>query len=46
MRRSPARAPACPNAAAAAQVYPAAYWYAMMAVPDDAQLGYLPGGRN
>jgi hypothetical protein len=35
-----------PSAAAAAKVYPAAYWYAMMTIPEDAQLARLPGGRN
>jgi hypothetical protein len=37
---------AAPDAAAAARIYPAAYWYAMMRIPDDAQLKNLPGGRN
>jgi hypothetical protein len=35
-----------PDAATAAKVYPAAYWYAMLKVPDAAELGDLPGGRN
>jgi hypothetical protein len=35
-----------PNAAAAAQIYPAAYWYAMMKVPEAAEVAQLPGGRN
>jgi hypothetical protein len=35
-----------PDAAAAARTYPAAYWYAMMRIPDDAQLAALTGGRN
>ena len=35
-----------PDAAAAARVYPAAYWFAMMTVPTDAQLTFLAGGRN
>ena len=30
----------------AAQVYPAAYWYAMMKIPEEAQVASLPGGRN
>lgn len=35
-----------PDAAAAARVYPAAYWYALMNIPPDSQLGFLRGGRN
>jgi hypothetical protein len=35
-----------PNSAAAAQIYPAAYWYAMMTVPEEAEVAQLPGGRN
>ena len=35
-----------PDAATAAKVYPAAFWYAMLKVPDAAELGDLPGGRN
>ncbi|SPE20781.1 conserved exported hypothetical protein [Burkholderiales bacterium] len=35
-----------PDAATAAQVYPAAYWYAMMKLPEEQQLADLPGGRN
>ena len=35
-----------PDAATAAKVYPAAYWYAMLKVPDAAELAHLPGGRN
>jgi hypothetical protein len=34
------------DAATAAVVYPAAYWYAMMKIPDEAQVAALPGGRN
>jgi hypothetical protein len=34
------------DAAAAAKVYPAAYWYAMMKIPEEAQTAKLPGGRN
>jgi hypothetical protein len=34
------------DAAAAAKVYPAAYWYAMMKIPENAQVAHLPGGRN
>jgi hypothetical protein len=35
-----------PNAASAAEVYPAAYWYAMMKLPDEAEVAQIPGGRN
>ncbi|HMD72516.1 MAG TPA: carboxypeptidase-like regulatory domain-containing protein [Steroidobacteraceae bacterium] len=35
-----------PDPAAAAKNYPAAYWYAMMKIPDEAQTAALPGGRN
>ncbi len=35
-----------PDAAAAAKVYPAAYWYAMMKIPEEAEVAALPGGRN
>jgi hypothetical protein len=35
-----------PDAATAAAVYPAAYWYAMMKIPDEGQVAMLPGGRN
>ena len=35
-----------PDAATAAQVYPAAYWYALMKIPGDAELAKLAGGRN
>src|SRR5580692_9077780 len=35
-----------PDAAAAAKTYPAAYWYAMMKIPEEAQVAALPGGRN
>jgi hypothetical protein len=34
------------NAAAAAEIYPAAYWYAMMKLPDAAEVAHLPGKRN
>ena len=34
------------DAAMAAKTYPAAYWYAMMKIPEDAQVAKLPGGRN
>jgi hypothetical protein len=35
-----------PDAGAAAKAYPAAYWYAMMKIPEEAQVATLPGGRN
>ena len=35
-----------PSAASAAQLYPAAYWYAMMRVPPDSEVAQIPGGRN
>jgi hypothetical protein len=35
-----------PDAATAARVYPAAYWYAMMKLPQDAEVAHLKGGRN
>jgi hypothetical protein len=35
-----------PDAATAAQMYPAAYWYAMLKVPEASELAHLPGGRN
>ena len=35
-----------PDAATAARTYPAAYWYAMMRIPEEAQVAKLPGGRN
>ena len=35
-----------PDAATAAQSYPAAYWYAMMKIPEDGQVASLAGGRN
>jgi hypothetical protein len=35
-----------PDAATAARVYPAAYWYAMVRLPQDAEIGQLHGGRN
>jgi hypothetical protein len=37
---------AAPDAATAAQAYPAAYWYAMMKIPEEAQVTALAGGRN
>ncbi|MFM1886970.1 MAG: hypothetical protein RL026_2127 [Pseudomonadota bacterium] len=35
-----------PDAASAAKVYPAAYWYAMMTLPTEQQAAVLPHGRN
>jgi hypothetical protein len=35
-----------PDAATAAKVYPAAYWYAMLKIPSDAEVAHVPGGRN
>ncbi len=32
--------------ASAASVYPAAYWYSMMKLPSDDELGAIPGGLN
>ena len=37
---------AAPDASTAARIYPAAYWFAMMKIPDEAQTAALPGGRN
>jgi len=37
---------AAKDAAAAAKIYPAAYWYAMMKIPEEAQVAALAGGRN
>ena len=37
---------AAPDPAAAAAIYPAAYWYAMMHLPDESETATLPGGRN
>jgi len=37
---------AAPDAATAAKSYPAAYWYAMMKIPEEAQVAALAGGRN
>lgn len=34
------------DAAAAAKTYPAAYWYAMMKLPDADEVAHLPGKRN
>lgn len=35
-----------PNDAVAAQVYPAAYWYSMMGLPDENELANIEGGLN
>jgi hypothetical protein len=35
-----------PDAASAAKVYPAAYWYSMMKLPDAQEVASLPGKRN
>ena len=35
-----------PDPTAAAQVYPAAYWYSMMALPPEAEWTHLQGGLN
>ncbi len=35
-----------PDAASAAQVYPAAYWFAMMNLPTDEEVAELDGGLN
>src|SRR5688572_28605013 len=40
------KATPAPDAATAAQVYPAAYWYAMMKLPADSEVAHLPVGRN
>jgi hypothetical protein len=37
---------AAADAASAAAVYPAAYWYAMLNLPSDGELAGIPGGRN
>jgi hypothetical protein len=37
---------AAANAAEAARVYPAAYWYSMMKIPENDELAHVPGGRN
>ena len=39
-------ATAAPNDAAAAQIYPAIYWFSMMHLPTEAELAGLPGGLN
>ena len=40
------RATVAADAAAAARVYPAAYWYAMMDLPTEEEVADLPGGMN
>lgn len=35
-----------PDEATAAQVYPAAYWYAMVEMPEESEVSQLPGGLN
>ncbi len=35
-----------PSEAVAAEVYPAAYWYSMMNLPDQAEVADIPGGLN
>ncbi len=35
-----------PDSATAAKIYPAAYWYAMMRLPQQEELTHLPGGMN
>ena len=34
------------DAATAAKIYPAAYWYAMMRIPEEAEVANVAGGRN
>ena len=35
-----------PSEAVAAEIYPAAAWYAMMHLPDESELGHVEGGLN
>jgi hypothetical protein len=35
-----------PSEAVAAEIYPAAAWYAMMHLPDESELGHVAGGLN
>ncbi len=37
---------AAPDAATAAKVYPAAYWYAMLDLPSEDEVADIPGGMN
>jgi hypothetical protein len=39
-------APLAPDAASAAEIYPAAYWYSMMKVPGAGEVSHLEGGLN
>jgi hypothetical protein len=39
-------APLAPDRATAAKVFPAAYWYAMVKLPQDSEVAQLRGGRN
>ena len=40
------KAVVAPDAATAALVYPAAYWYAMVNVPEESEISHVPGGLN
>jgi hypothetical protein len=40
------RAIVAPDAATAAEVYPAAYWFAMLGLPTEEELSDVPGGLN
>ncbi len=40
------RAIIAPDAATAAQVYPAAYWYSMLGLPSAEEVAEIPGGMN
>jgi hypothetical protein len=40
------KAVVAPDATTAAQVYPAAYWYAMLKLPQESEVANLRGGRN
>jgi hypothetical protein len=39
-------APIAADSSVAARVYPAAYWYAMMKIPEESEVAAVPGGRN
>src|SRR5690606_7328041 len=45
-RRVDLTAAAAEDPAVAAQVYPAAYWYSMMDLPPESELGHVSGGLN
>jgi hypothetical protein len=45
-RRLDLTAKVAPDAAVAARVYPAAYWFAMLKLPTDEEVSTLPHGRN